>query len=69
VQEVAANTASGPTVAQGATTRLLTESFDRSLESQLAAETDEMAKAVQTDDYERGIAAFFGDEEPDFRGE
>lgn len=68
VQEVAANTASGPTVAQGATTRLLTESFDRSLESQLAAETDEMAKAVQTDDYERGIAGFFGDEEPDFRG-
>lgn len=68
LREVADEVASGPTAAFGRTMRLLTESFDRNLEGQLAAETDTIAEAVHTDDYERGIAAFFGDGEPEFTG-
>lgn len=67
--ELATQFAEGPTVALGEASRLVTESFDRSLEAQLAAETDTIGQAVQTDDYERGYAAFFGDDEPDFTGE
>lgn len=66
--ELAADLAAGPTRAVGSTMRLLTESFDNSLEEQLAAETDAMAEAVRTGDYARGFAAFFGDGDPDFTG-
>ncbi len=66
--DVAAELADGPTHAFGTTTRLLTDSYDRSLERQLAAETDEIAGATRTNDYERGLEAFFGDDEPDFVG-
>jgi len=69
LDELASDLATGPTTAYGSTARLLTESFDRSLESQLAAETDTIARATETTDYERGFAAFFGDEEPEFVGE
>lgn len=69
LEELTADLADGPTVALGNASRLLTGSFDRSLESQLAAETDTIGRAVQTTDYERGYAAFFGDGDPDFQGE
>lgn len=69
LDELAGQIASGPTVALGEATRLVTESTDRSLEAQLAAETDTIGQAVQTDDYERGYAAFFGDGEAEFTGE
>jgi len=65
---VAAELAAGPTRAFGTTTRLLTDSYDRSLERQLAAETDVIAGATRTEDYERGLDAFFGDDDPDFVG-
>lgn len=66
--EVATDVASGPTHALGGTMQLLTESFDRSLEGQLAAETDTIAEAVKTTDFERGLEAFFGPDEPTFVG-
>ncbi|WP_265109360.1 enoyl-CoA hydratase/isomerase family protein [Halosolutus halophilus] len=66
--ELASEVASGPTAAFGTTTRLLTESFDRDLEAQLAAETDAIANATHTDDYARGLDAFFGDDDPEFVG-
>lgn len=69
VAELAADFADGPTHALGTTKRLFWESHDRSLADQLAAETEAMADAVQTDDYERGMDAFPTDEEPDFTGE
>ncbi|MFT4923127.1 MAG: 2-(1,2-epoxy-1,2-dihydrophenyl)acetyl-CoA isomerase [Haloarculaceae archaeon] len=69
IDEVATDLASGATFGLGAVTRLMTESFDRSLESQLAAETDAMAAASATDDFGRGLDAFFGDSEPEFTGE
>lgn len=66
--EVAGRIADGPTKALAATTRLLDESLDRSIEGQLAAETEAMAGATRTDDYGRGYRAFFGDGEPEFTG-
>lgn len=68
LDEVAERLASGPTAAFGATKRLMTESFDRNLEGQLAAETEEIAEATKTEDYARGYEAFFGDGSPDFVG-
>lgn len=69
LDELASNLAAGPTHALGSVTRLLTESFDRSLESQLAEETDAIARATRTDDFGRGLDAFFGDGEPEFTGQ
>jgi 2-(1,2-epoxy-1,2-dihydrophenyl)acetyl-CoA isomerase len=67
--ELTEQLADGPTFALGNAARLVTESFSRDLESQLAAETDTIGRAVQTDDYERGYEAFFGDEEAEFTGQ
>lgn len=69
-RELAAELAAGPTHAYGATRQLLLASFERSLDDQLAAETDAIAAAAETDDYQRGYAAFFGDESesPAFEG-
>jgi 2-(1,2-epoxy-1,2-dihydrophenyl)acetyl-CoA isomerase len=69
LDELATQLAEGPTVALGEASRLVTESLSRGIEEQLAAETDTIARATRTDDYERGHAAFFGDEEPEFTGE
>lgn len=41
----------------------MTESFDRDLAGQLAAETDAIARSARTEDYARGYAAFFGDDQ------
>jgi 2-(1,2-epoxy-1,2-dihydrophenyl)acetyl-CoA isomerase len=66
--ELAEQLASGPTHAFGKTKRLLTESFDTGLEAQLAAETEVIANATHTEDFARGLEAFFGEEEPEFVG-
>ncbi|ELY96498.1 enoyl-CoA hydratase/isomerase [Natrialba chahannaoensis JCM 10990] len=68
VADLAADLASGPTHALGTASRLLTESYERGLESHLAAETDAIAKAARTEDYERGLGAFFGEDDPEFVG-
>jgi 2-(1,2-epoxy-1,2-dihydrophenyl)acetyl-CoA isomerase len=69
LDDLAQQLASGPTHALGKTKRLMTESFDRSLEAQLAAETEVIAGATHTEDFSRGLDAFFGDGEPEFTGE
>jgi len=69
LDDLAGDLAAGPTAAYGNTARLLTASFDRSLEAQLAAETDTIERAAGTEDYERGYAAFFGEDDPEFVGE
>ena len=68
VADYARRLADGPTAAFGATKELLLRSFDRSLEGQLAAETDAIARATHTEDYERGYEAFFGDADAEFVG-
>lgn len=68
LDEIARKLADGPTKAYAATKRLMARSFDRSLEEQLAAETDAMAESTHTEDYARGVEAFFGDNEPEFEG-
>lgn len=68
LHDVAQRLADGPTVALSATKRLLTESFDRDLAQQLADETNTIAQAAQTEDYQRGYEAFFGDDDPEFVG-
>ncbi|MFB6178219.1 MAG: enoyl-CoA hydratase/isomerase family protein [Halorientalis sp.] len=69
LEEMEQRLAAKPTTAVGWTKQLLVESFDRSLPDQLAAETDRIARATQTDDYERGYAAFFEGTEPEFTGQ
>ncbi|MDZ7689134.1 MAG: enoyl-CoA hydratase-related protein [Halobacteriales archaeon] len=68
LDEIARRLADGPTKAYAATKRLMARSFDRSLEEQLGAETEAMAEATHTEDYARGIEAFFDDDEPEFEG-
>lgn len=68
LDEVAGRLADGPTRSLGRTKRLLVESFDRDLAGQLAAETDTIARSAHTEDYRRGIAAFFEDEPAEFVG-
>jgi 2-(1,2-epoxy-1,2-dihydrophenyl)acetyl-CoA isomerase len=68
LDELATQLANGPTHALGATKRLLTESYDNSIEEQLAAETESVASATHTEDYARGISAFMNKEQPDFVG-
>ena len=68
LDELAGRVADGPTAALGATKRLMTESFDASLESQLAAEMDAIVEAAGREDFSRGLAAFFEGDEPDFVG-
>lgn len=68
VAETAADLAAGPTWAMATTTRLLEESFDRGLESQMAAETEAIAEATRTEDYKRAYEAFFEKADPEFVG-
>lgn len=68
LDEIAGQLASGPTKAFGATKQLMTESFERELPAQLAAETDTIADAARTEDYGRGHTAFFTDDDPEFVG-
>lgn len=66
--ETAEELAEGPTWAMARTKRLLAESFDRDLESQMAAETETIAAATRTEDFARAYEAFFKKDDPDFVG-
>jgi len=68
LDEVARTLADGPTRSLGRTKRLLLSSFDRDLAGQMAAETDTIARSAHTEDYARGIAAFFEKEPAEFVG-
>lgn len=68
VDELAARIADGPTASLGVTKRLMTESFGRTLETQLSAEVDAMAAAARSEDFKRGYRAFFEDGDPTFVG-
>lgn len=69
VAEVATELAAGPTLAHAATKALLRESLDRGHGAQLAAEAESIAALTDTEDYARGIEAFFEKEQAEFTGE
>ena len=60
--------AHGPTLAYGATKRLMRASFDRDLDTQLIAETAAFAGCAATEDMRAGIEAFFEKKTPVFEG-
>ncbi|WP_439026842.1 enoyl-CoA hydratase/isomerase family protein [Haloarchaeobius sp. DT45] len=68
VDEIATDLGTGPTKAYGTVKRLLNKSNDRGLSAQLSAEKDAISRLANSGDYERGYAAFFGDEEAEFEG-
>jgi 2-(1,2-epoxy-1,2-dihydrophenyl)acetyl-CoA isomerase len=60
--------ANGPTLAYGATKRLMRASFDHNLDAQLAAETAAFANCAATRDMRAGIEAFFAKQPAQFEG-
>jgi 2-(1,2-epoxy-1,2-dihydrophenyl)acetyl-CoA isomerase len=68
VESVAHDLAAGPTAAFAETRRLLYGSFHNGLDEQLAAEQDAMDRAVRTEDFRRGLAAFFDERDASFEG-
>jgi 2-(1,2-epoxy-1,2-dihydrophenyl)acetyl-CoA isomerase len=60
--------AAEPTRAHAATKRLLVESFDNTLDAQLAEEAETIAGLANSEDFARGHAAFWSDGEPTFTG-
>ena len=60
--------AHGPTLAYGATKRLMRASFDRDLDTQLIAETAAFAGCAATEDMRAGIEAFYARKPAVFEG-
>jgi 2-(1,2-epoxy-1,2-dihydrophenyl)acetyl-CoA isomerase len=65
---VAADLAQGPTVAYGATKRLLNVAFEHDLGAQLDAEALSQVMATTTQDHAESVAAFLAKCSPTFRG-
>jgi 2-(1,2-epoxy-1,2-dihydrophenyl)acetyl-CoA isomerase len=68
VRDVATDVASGPTKAYATAKRLLNRSYERTLNTQLTAEKDAIARLATSDDYATGYDAFFSKEAPAFEG-
>ena len=66
--ELARSIAAMPTKGLGYTKRLLNQSFNNSLEDQLALEAATQALSAHTDDYKEGIQAFLEKRTPKFTG-
>jgi 2-(1,2-epoxy-1,2-dihydrophenyl)acetyl-CoA isomerase len=66
--ELVAELATGPPVAQRHIKRLLRRGYDRGLEDVLEAEATSQVVAAETDDYDRAADALRNDEEPVFEG-
>ena len=64
----ASELATGPTVAFGATKRLMQASFERDLDQAIVAEVDTQTMLLQTRDHALGVAAFRTKERPAFEG-
>lgn len=65
---VAAQLASGATIALGATRRLLVDSYTSTFESQMERESRTIAAQARTHDGREGIAAFVAKRKPHFTG-
>ena len=58
-----------PTKGIGLTKRLLNESYNNDLTTQLARENEMQTEAGQTYDYNEGVNAFLEKRKPEFKGE
>jgi 2-(1,2-epoxy-1,2-dihydrophenyl)acetyl-CoA isomerase len=67
--ELAERLARGPTRAYGVARRLLHESFESSLSTQLTREGRALASMGSTADFAEGVSAFVSKRKPDFRGD
>jgi 2-(1,2-epoxy-1,2-dihydrophenyl)acetyl-CoA isomerase len=67
-EEIAKTLASGPTLAFGATKRLLQTSWTETLETQMELESRAISETSATDDGREGIGAFLQKRKPQFRG-
>ena len=66
--ETAVRLAQGPTTAYGRVKELFSQSWDKSLEEQLAAETDALSDTGLTADFQEGIKAFTERRQARFQG-
>ncbi|WP_151633497.1 enoyl-CoA hydratase/isomerase family protein [Noviherbaspirillum aerium] len=65
---LAARLAAGPTLAYGKMKRLMRQSFDNDLSTQLDAERDNFRASAATEDFREALEAFFGKRPPQFSG-
>jgi 2-(1,2-epoxy-1,2-dihydrophenyl)acetyl-CoA isomerase len=68
-QRIARELASGPTVAYGEAKRLMNQSLDRSIDTQMEEELAAFARCARTHDLAEGVAAFVEKRKPAFEGE
>ena len=66
--KLADNLSKGPTLAYGKTKRLIHNSLNSTLETQMELETKMIAESAETNDGQVGIKAFLGKEKPKFEG-
>jgi len=67
-QRIAFKLAQGPTHAYGEAKRLLNQSLERSLETQMEEELQAFARCALTSDLAEGVAAFVEKRKPQFKG-
>ena len=58
----------GPTLAYGKTKRLVHNSLNSTLETQMELETKMISESAETNDGQKGIQAFLKKEKPNFEG-
>ena len=68
-QRIARELAKGPTVAYGEAKRLMNQSFERSVETQMEEELAAFSRCAKTQDLAEGVAAFVEKRKPQFKGE
>ena len=66
--KLADNLSKGPTLAYGKTKRLIHNSLNSTLETQMELETRGIADMVRTEDGREGIDAFLKKRQPEFKG-
>lgn len=69
VAKLAKRLAAGPTFAYGKTKRLLLDSADNDMDTQLSLETESFVNCAMSKDFRKGVTAFVDKQKPDFTGE
>lgn len=69
VDKLARRLAAGPTLAYARTKRLLLDSADNTIDTQLGLETESFVSCAMSEDFRKGVTAFVDKQKPDFTGE